>query len=297
MKRTNNLFSILLLAVFAVSTFAQQTIVQEPDGTYTVIEYPVGTEVSVKLIPYSTVIGAQGVATVMRADDGTRIEVALNSISDSAKRIFAYAVDPEGATRFLGPIDLSDGSGKAGFLTDLSQFMLVLSPNEGVTAWNSTTPVFFRSEVPQGYAVIPTAKTADTKAVASSGAVESSYQVPMLNVPGFNGKTTEIRIAFKGELNGLKGKAYIDPGAEGTTQVKMRFDDMKLAPKNKRLVLWASSPDGEFTKLGQVIITGERQESEIRSETSLPDFGLFVTLEETDVVTPTSKIYTAFGRG
>ena len=48
---------------------------------------------------------------------------------------------------------------------------------------------------------------------------------------------------------------------------------MKMAPKDKRFVLWASAPDGSYTKLGQVINTGKRQESEIRSETALTDFG------------------------
>jgi hypothetical protein len=58
--------------------------------------------------------------------------------------------------------------------------------------------------------------------------------------------------------------------------------------------LWASSPDGKYTKLGQVINTGERQESEIRSETALANFGLFVTVEDTDVTQPTSTIYAPF---
>jgi hypothetical protein len=52
--------------------------------------------------------------------------------------------------------------------------------------------------------------------------------------------------------------------------------------------------DGKFTKLGQVINTGGRQESEIRSETAMTDFGLFVTMEDADVVQPTSRTYSIF---
>ncbi len=74
----------------------------------------------------------------------------------------------------------------------------------------------------------------------------------------------------------------------------MRFDDMKMAPKEKRFVLWAASSKGEYTKLGQVINSGKRQEAEIRSETALTDFGLFVTVEEADVTAPTSKVYSVF---
>ena len=129
---------------------------------------------------------------------------------------------------------------------------------------------------------------------AETDVVTSTYEVPLLNVPSFDNKRTQIRINFSGELQGLKGKAYIDPRKDGATQIKMRFDDMKMAPKDKRFVFWASSPDGKYMKLGQVVNTGERQESEIRSETALKDFGLFVTMEETDVPEPTSKTYSVF---
>jgi hypothetical protein len=43
-----------------------------------------------------------------------------------------------------------------------------------------------------------------------------------------------------------------------------------------------------------VINSGDRQESEIRSETALKDFGLFVTVEDADVAAPTSKTYSVF---
>ncbi len=76
----------------------------------------------------------------------------------------------------------------------------------------------------------------------------------------------------------------------------MRVDDMKMPPKDKRFVLWASSADGKYTKIGQVINAGKRQESEIRGETALKDFGLFVTVEETDVTQPQGTVYTTFGR-
>jgi hypothetical protein len=95
-------------------------------------------------------------------------------------------------------------------------------------------------------------------------------------------------------LQGLKGKAYLTPTKDGVTKVKMRFDDMKVAPKNARFILWASSPDGKYTKLGQVVNNGDRQESEIRSETAMADFGLFVTLENSDVAIPTGKVYSVF---
>ena len=44
-------------------------------------------------------------------------------------------------------------------------------------------------------------------------------------------------------------------------------------------MLWAVSPDNKYTKLGQVVNTGRRNEAEIKSETTLTDFGLLVTLQ------------------
>ncbi len=67
-----------------------------------------------------------------------------------------------------------------------------------------------------------------------------------------------------------------------------------MVPKQKRYVLWAVAPDKTYTKIGQIINTGKRQEAEIRSETALKDFGLFVTVEDTDVAQPTSTIYSTF---
>jgi hypothetical protein len=278
------------------TTTTKAEVVQNTDGTYTVIEYPVGKEVTVQLTP-NNLEGATGTARVMRAADGTKVYVDLAGVTGDAKSYYAYAVDSNGMPTLLGPVMIENGAAKAEFSTPMNQFMVVLSPNEGVTSFSNEIPVTFRSAVPNGYAVVPTAVTSsvnNNKQVAATTEVDSTYQVPLLNVPGFTNKTTEIRIAFSGELQGLKGKAYIDRAKEGATQVKMRFDDMKMAPKEKRFVLWASSADGKYTKLGQVINTGNRQESEIRSETAMKDFGLFVTVEDKDVDQPTGKTYSTF---
>lgn len=289
------LSALMVNGVFAQDTVKTTEVIQNADGTYTVIEYPVGKEVVVNLTPNATLAGAKGVAHVVRTADGTKVVLDLTSVPGDTSSYYAYAVDPAGNPTFLGPVLVEKGLGKAEFSTPMGQFMLVLSPTEGLKAIDNTA-VVFRSEVPAGYAVVPTRTTSTdaTKSVAVTDTVGSTYDVPLLNVPGFGNKTQEIRIDFSGELGGLKGKAYIDPGQKGVSQVKMRFDDMKMAPKDKRFVLWASAPDGTYTKLGQVINTGKRQESEIRSETALKDFGLFVTVEDSDVATPTSKTYSVF---
>jgi hypothetical protein len=278
------------------TTTTARTTVQNPDGSYSVIEYPVGKEVTVELTPLN-LQGAKGMARVMRSTSGTNVALDLSGLPADAKSYYVYAVDPTGAVTLLGPTPITNGVGTATFTTPMNQFMLVLSPNEGLTTIGGDTPVAFRSAVPQGYAVVgnrPSNSIEETKQVAGSAPVSSTYEVPMLGIPALGGKDTEIRIQFSGELQGLKGKAYIDPKQAGATQIKMRFDDMKMAPKERRFVLWAVSPDRKYTKIGQVINTGKRQEAEIRGETALSDFGLFVTMEETDVTEPRGTVYAPF---
>jgi hypothetical protein len=213
-----------------------------------------------------------------------------------------------GASTYLGPIDFENGVGTAEFTTPNSQFMLVLSPKEGLTTWDPSTAYVFRSEVPQGYRVVPRGKVTRVETVTSSNAAgdmsttsvrtttttnaSTTYDVPMLGVAKYKGKTTEFRLHFGGELRGLDAKAYLKP-VGGKTQIRMTFDDMQKVPQDKRFVLWTSGPEG-YTKIGQVIHVGNKDTSEIRGETSLSDFGLFLTVEDTDVDRPTSRVYSTF---
>ncbi|MEP7212566.1 MAG: hypothetical protein ABI791_05805 [Acidobacteriota bacterium] len=302
---SKKLLTLSIGAVLSVSAvgvaYGQQTVttttkktevVQNADGTYSVIEYPVGKEVVVNLAPGTTVVGSKGMAHIMRSADGTRVALDLSGVKGDTSSIYAYAVDPAGRPTLLGPVTLANGTGHAEFMTPMNQFMVVLSPTESMTAYDPTT-AYYRSEVPQGYAIVPRVQTDTLKAVATSTEVGSAYDVPLLGVPKMGGKTTEVRVKFTGDLQGLDGKAYIKP-ENGKTTIKMRFSDMKKVPMNKRFVLWASAPDGRYTKLGQVINSGGRDESEIRTETALTDFGLFLTMEDADVASPTSRTYSTF---
>jgi len=274
------------------TTTTKTQVVQNADGTYSVIEYPVGKEVMVNLTPGTTVAGSKGMAHIMRSADGTKVSVDLSGVKGDTTSIYAYAVDPTGTPTLLGPVTLTNGAGRAEFTTPMNQFMVVLSPTESMSTYDPTT-VYYRSEVPQGYAIVPRVQTSTLKAVATGDQVASGYDVPLLGVPKMGGKTTEVRVKFSGDLQGLDGKAYLKPEG-GKTSIKMRFGDMKKVPMNKRFVLWASSPEGTYTKLGQVINAGGRDESEIRTETALADFGLFLTVEDTDVAAPTSRTYSTF---
>lgn len=69
--------------------------VQNPDGTYSIIEYPAGKEVTVALNPIS-LSGATGTATVLRDPDGTTIKLNLQGLPNTLMSLNMYAVDADG---------------------------------------------------------------------------------------------------------------------------------------------------------------------------------------------------------
>src|ERR1041384_7518195 len=138
-------FSAIALAqTTTTTTSVQKTVVQNPDGTYTIIEYPVKKEVTLNLTPVN-ITGAKGVATILRDDDGTRIKLNLTSIPADVSALTLYAVDDKGVVTALGPVAISNGTGTLAATTPLSKFMLVASPEPALTAYDANTKVL-RSE-------------------------------------------------------------------------------------------------------------------------------------------------------
>jgi len=296
-------FTMLLAISLALVVNAQdKTYVVNSDGTYSVIEYPVDKEVTVRLLPQNGV-SSTGMARVMRTANGTKVYFDVNGAPSDWNNVYAYAVDPTGASTYLGPIAFSNGMGKAEFMTPADKFMLVLSPNEGMTTYDPSGKYVFRSEVPAGYKVIPrtsmtrvtTTSNADggfTSTAVTSTASASSYNVPMLGIASHTGHKQDLHLNFAGELSGLQAHAYLKP-VGGKTQIRMTFDDLQKAPMNKRFILWTSGPEG-YSKIGQIVHAGKKDSAEIRGETAMSDFGLFLTVEDTDVDRPTSRMYSTF---
>lgn len=304
---------VLTLALAAIALGQTTTVtktVQNPDGTFTIIEYPVKKEVTLALTPVN-VAGAKGVATILRDDDGTRIKLNLTGVPADTTAMTLYAVDDTGTVTALGPVTIANGTGTFTATTPLSKFMLFASPEPAVTAYDANTKVFFRSAVPDGFTVIPVARTGDEKVAAvgapvaataqtttttTPGAVVSSpsgttvvipmtetkttYSAPLLNIPAYKtGDDTKIKVDFTGALTGARANVFITPRKDGPTEVKMRFHELKEAPAGQSFILWAVSPDNKYIRLGQIVNTGGRNEAEIKSEVPLPDFGLIVTME------------------
>ena len=290
---------ILALAGLAVAqdktttTVTTQTTktIQNADGTYTIIQYPADKEVTVNLTPGTTISTAKGLARVMRHGDATTINLDLSGLPADTTGLNLYTVDPTGAFTLLGPVTLSNGVATQTFTTPLDKFMLVLSPNGSLTTVASND-VLFRSAVPEGFAVVPYAQSGpkdgapvgERVAATAAPAAASPYSVPMLGIPNFRrGTDTHLRVKFA-ELNDARANIFLEPRKDGPTQIKMRFHSLTRVPADKRIVLWAVSPEGTYTRLGQVVNTRNRNEAQIQTETALKDFGLLVTLEDKDEV-------------
>jgi hypothetical protein len=271
------------------TTVTQTT--QNADGSWTVVEYPVGKEVMVNLAPSATLPGAMGTAKIMRMANGTTINLDLKGLSADTSNLNLYAVDPSGHLTLVGPVTVNNGVGTFSATTTapLDRFMLVLSPDANLTTYAPTTNVLLRSAVPQGYAVVPLsshgerdgAPVGERVSATTTASTTSTYSAPMLGIPGFRrGTDTEIKINLSGAMTGSRANVSIEPRKDGPTTIKMRFHELKEAPAGKVYAVWAVSPDNRYVRLGQIVNTGQRNEAQIQTETALQDFGLLITMED-----------------
>jgi hypothetical protein len=291
------------LAFAQTTTTTTKTVVQNPDGTYTVIEYPAKKEINLDLTPVA-IQGAKGVATILRDDDGTRIKLNLTNVPADVTAMTLYAVDDAGMVTALGPVAITNGVGELATTTPLSKFMLIASPDTALTTYDPNTKIFFRSAVPAGMAVIPvhsnmsgdkvaavTAPAGNEVVVATPQGAQvaagANYTAPLLGIPNFKkGDDTKIKVDFSGPLSGARANVFITPHRGAATEVKMSFHDLKAAPATDKFIVWAVGADGTYQKLGEVLNTGGKNEAEFKAETALADFGLLITQESAIGVSP-----------
>ena len=300
--------AMLLLSLAAVSVSQAQTgtvtkvqAVQNPDGTYTIVEYPVGKMTVVTLNPVG-LSGATGTATILRDPNLTTIKLDLTSLPADITAMNVYAVDPGGVATLLGPVEVAKGVGTFATTTPLSKFMLVASPDADLTTYAPTTHVYFRSAVPAGLVVIPltnavgeqigavavptTVPTTMPTEVAvvptTDVVVPADYTVPMLGIPTFKrGDETKLKVNFSGAMEGAGANIFIEPRKRANvTEVRMHFHNLKEARKGQAYILWAVSSDNKFQRMGEIVNVKGRNEAEIKSETEFNDFGLLLTTED-----------------
>src|SRR5437764_658050 len=227
-KRLLSLVGSLALALTtAGAAFAQQTTnttttqttaVQNADGSWTVVEYPVDKEVTVNLTP-NGIANATGRAIIHRMANGTAINLNLSGLSNDVSSLNLYAVDPSGKATLLGPVAINNGIATYSTVTPMDKFMLVLSPDANLTTYTPQTHVFFRSAAPQGFAVVPLASygerdgaaVAERVSATSTSGATPGYVAPMLGIPGFRrGTDTEVKIKFSGAMTGARANVFLE---------------------------------------------------------------------------------------
>lgn len=261
---------------------------------WTVVEFPEGREVVVELKPTALLPDAKGTARVTRGAEGAAISLDVTGLGDAAGGYHLYAVGHDGRLVPLGAVPAIGGVGALNANVNAGRFMLVLSPESGLTALDATTPVALRSAVPEGLAVVPRASEAppeeadstapesmpDTAAEAAVADDQSEYDVPLLGVGSLRrGSETQLKSQLDGDLAGTRTAVYVKPLKSGETQVRVRFNNLRAPENGARYVLWAMGPDKTYTRLGQVEGPDRKQAAKIDARTMLRDFGLLITAE------------------
>jgi len=126
---------------------------------------------------------------------------------------------------------------------------------------------------------------------------EPLYRVEVIgrNIPAINyfNRTGNTRIGFEGTslLPRAKGRATVDNG-KGNATIDARFEGLPPAntfgPEYLTYVLWAITPDGRPSSLGEVLPDGRK--ASVRLTTSLQSFGLIITAEPYFAVTMPSDV-------
>jgi len=113
---------------------------------------------------------------------------------------------------------------------------------------------------------------------------------PAVNYRHRGGSTT---IDFRGTplLPQARGEAKVE-SKQGYTEIEVEFDDLvpatKFGPEYLTYVMWAITPEGRATNLGEVLLN--ETESKLNVTTELQAFGLVVTAEPYFVVSQPSDV-------
>jgi outer membrane protein OmpA-like peptidoglycan-associated protein len=120
-------------------------------------------------------------------------------------------------------------------------------------------------------------------------------QVVARDIPAINyfNRTGKTHIGFEGTnlLPAAKGDATVDNG-KGNATIDAHFENLPPAnnfgPEYLTYVLWAITPDGRPSSLGEVLPDGKK--ASVRVTTSLQSFGLIITAEPYFAVTMPSDV-------
>lgn len=156
-----------------------------------------------------------------------------------------------------------------------------------------------------GCALLPVpavSQTAPNPTQQRGVATEQPDHVPVFRVTVVGRTTPAInyrhragstRIDFRGTplLPEARGEAKVE-SKQGYIEIEVEFDDLKPAtkfgPEYLTYVMWAITPEGRATNLGEVLLNGS--DSKLNVTTELQAFGLIVTAEPYFAVTQPSDV-------
>lgn len=270
---------------------------QSAGDEWTVVEYTEGHEVVVELRPTALNPDAKGTAKVTRGADETTVAVEVSGLAADAGAHHLFAIGHDGRIVPLGVVTLSDGAGALEAKTQLTSFMLVLSPDAELSSLDSSARLALRSAVPEGFAVVPRANDSQEEESASNAGTEETalvsespeYDVPLIGIASLRrGAETQLKANLSGDLMGVRTGIYVKPLKSGVTQVRVQLSNLKEPEAGTRYVLWAVAPDQTYTRLGQTGRPDKKNGAKIEARTMLRDFGLFITAES-DEASPLPK--------
>ena len=267
---------------------------QSQEDVWAVIELPAGEELTLELAPTSTMPTAKGTARVLRSSIGTEINLEASGLTMEVEAYHAFAIDSLGNASTLGRLTVQDGAGTLRAQSALTQFMILVSAKEDVVTLTSDTHIVLRSKAPAGYKIVSRVNPEtnnETKSATSEpeNRLLPDYDVPLLGIGTLKrGSTSQMKARLFDELQGSRINASLTPSTKGFTQVNFAFRDLKLTPGSRHYIVWAVGPDNAYSALGAA---DKAKQGKLNAVVEFSDFGLFITIEESDSpILPTGKM-------
>jgi len=136
----------------------------------------------------------------------------------------------------------------------------------------------------------------------SSAAITAAPSVPIYRVTvvarttkaiNYNHRSGPTNIDFRGTalMPGARGEAKVE-SKQGVIKIDARMQNLRPAgsygPEYLTYVMWAITPEGRATNVGEVLLNGDN--SKLDATTELQSFGLIVTAEPYFAVTQPSDV-------
>jgi len=142
----------------------------------------------------------------------------------------------------------------------------------------------------------PLRQSAENEARMASGAMPI-YRITVVErttkAINYNHRSGSTKIGFRGTalLPAARGEASVE-SKQGVTKIDARMEKLQPAtsfgPEYLTYVMWAITPEGRATNVGEVILNGDR--TKLDATTELQSFGLIVTAEPYFAVTQPSDV-------